>query len=565
MPTTEDLERLEGLVKTLSPLANKHRGELIEATQWNQLVDGVLEVARACLAQPPTESVPQHKHTDMVGLEWLTPKLRELVTGGTLSDPARETALGKLERKVDRLATRMDELADKFGRLQSDLAGVQTKDVVRQNEVTELGRKIDGVRDSRDEIASLRTSLDAVSTDVRSAVAALDSLTVNGEMIDVAALSGRVDALDGLREALTTPAGNVLSAAEYERRLNELRAQLVTEQELRDSLDGLRDEFSGFEPGAILEDAKAAARSEANGLIESFRVTNSAELDRRFSLFDESLDARVATATEDLATSVLTDARAQWQPALTNGLAKLEDDIAQAEAERDAATRAAVAKDIAGVQDGIAEQAASVASQTVEAALGDIQTTLDANNERLTSLESQLKTNIEAITANATKIESTRRTLEAADAKLQQTLSARITELDRSLDSRIDARTSTLRASLREDLKNDVAALGREIENRIGNNVRSTVVTEVGVTAGRLRSDVSSMVDTEMAAVREEINSKIESGLATNSARLSGMVTNEVRRATADLDNRVERAVNAFRPEIERIATGRTVITRPGG
>ena len=91
MASTENLERLEGLVKTLTPLAGKQRGELIEAAQWNQLVGAVLEVARASLAQAVEDTVSDHKHTDMVALEWLTPKLRDLVTSGMLSDPASES------------------------------------------------------------------------------------------------------------------------------------------------------------------------------------------------------------------------------------------------------------------------------------------------------------------------------------------------------------------------------------------------------------------------------------------------------------------------------------------
>jgi len=565
MPTIENLERLEGLVKTLTPLAKKQRGELIEAAQWNQLVDSVLEVAQAGLAEAAEETVPQHKHTDMVGLGWLTPKLRELVTGGVLSDPASESALAKLERKIDRLAARMDELADKTGRIQADLAGVQTKDAVRQSEVTELGRKIDGVRDSRDDVAQLRTSLNSISTDVRTAVEAVGSLQSGGQLIDVAALADRVDALADLRDALTTPAGDILSAAEYERRLEELRAQLVTENELRDSLEGLRGEFGGFDTNSILEGARAAGRAEVDAAIASFRTANSADLDRRFAAFDATVNSLVSTATEDLATAILTDARGQWEPALNDGLAKLESNVTQAEAARDAATRAALAQDIEDARSSIATVAADAANKALDGALADVQTRVDANTARVAGVEKQIASNATEIAANATKLETTRRKLEAADAKLQQTLSTRITDLEGSLDGRISADTSALRSSLLEDLKSDVTALGRDIEKRLGSNIRGTVVTEVGITSGRLRSDVSSVVDAEVAAVREDMNAKLEAGLASNAARLSGMVTNEVRLATGDLDQRVDRAVNAFLPEVRRIASGQPVLHPPGG
>lgn len=565
MATTENLERLEGLVKTLAPLANKQRGELIEAGQWNALVDGVLEVARASLAGAVDETVPQHKHTDMVALDWLTPKLRDLVSGGALSDPASQSALTKLERKIDRLATRMDELADKFGRFQADLSGVQTKDIVRQNEVTELGRKIDGVRDARDDVAQLRTSLNSISADVQTAVAAVGSLTAGGQLIDVAGLVGRVDQLDGLRDALTTPAGNILSAAEYERRLEELRAQLVTEDELRGSLDGLRDEFGGFDTSSILDEARAAGRASVDAALNSFRATNAADLDRRFAVQEATLDDRVQAATSDLTASILDDARAQWQPALNDGLAKLEADVEQSELARDAATRTVLTQELVRVEGSIANQASKAASDAVNAALVDVRADMALSNDRLATVEGRAGANALAIAANDTKLDATRRALDADNAKLQQTLSARITDLERGLDGRIDARTNIMRDGLLADLKTDVTALGRDIENRLGATIRGTVVTEVGVTSGRLRSEIASMVDTEVASVREDINTRIEAGLATNAARVAGLVTNEVRLATSDLDGRIERAVSAFQPEIVRLATGRTVVRPPGG
>jgi hypothetical protein len=563
MTVVENLERLEGLVKTLAPLANKQRGELIEAGQWNQLVGSVLEVARASLAQAAADVVPQHKHTDMVALEWLTPKLRSLVTEGGLSDPAGETALAKLDRKVDRLATRMDELTDRLGRLQSDLSGVQTKDVVRQSEVTDLGRKINGVRDAREDVARLRTSLDEIAADVRTAVAATGSLSVGGQLIDVAALVARVNGLDTLRDALTTPAGNLMSAADYERRLAELRVQLVTEGELREALEGVR---GGFDTAAVLDEARLAGRAAADARLDAFATANAAELDRRLAGIDATIQTRVTTATQDLGATLLADARGEWEPALRNGLATLEGAITQAEIARDTATRDVLGRDLAGLEASISDRARAAATAAVDAAVADVRSGLDANNARVASLERQTEANTGAIAANATRVDTTRRALEAADARLQENLSARIGQLETGLDGRIDARGAVIRESLRADLAGDVVALGRDLENRLAGTIRNTVVTEVGVTSGRLRSEISAILDTEMAAVRGDINTRIEAGLATNAGRLAGMVTNEVRLATGDLDARVERAVNAFRPEIERIVTNRpVVVTRPPG
>lgn len=553
MATTENLERLEGLIKTLAPLATKQRGELIEAGQWNALVGGVLEVAKASLAGAVEETVLQHKHTDMVGLEWLTPKLRNLVSSGSLSDPASQGALSKLDRKLDRLATRMDDLADKFGRVQADLSGVQTKDIVRQNEVTVLGRKVDGVRDSRDDVAQLRTSLNTISVDVQTAVAAVSSLTTGGQLIDVAALAGRVDELDGLRDALTTPAGNILSAAEFERKLEELRAQLVTEDELRGSLDGLRDEFGRFDSSSILDEARAAGRNAVDAALVSFSAANSVELDRRFAAQETSVDDKVQAATTDLTNSILDDARRQWEPAFKDGLTGLQTTITNQEIMRDTATRNALNQDLVRVEGRVATQAAKAATDAVASALDEVQASLDTNERRLSKVEVQSASNDTQIGVNATNLAVSRRNFEAANAKLKQSLSEQIQDITKQLDTRVDGRIEVLRSGLKEDLARDLSSLGRDIEKRLSGTIRRVAVTEVGITSGRLRNQIASMVDTEVAFVRENINTRIEAGLATNAARVSGMVTNEVRLATADIDSRIERVVGAFQPEINRL------------
>src|SRR5918992_886787 len=116
MPTVEEIDRLTALLARLGPLADAQTGELIRAEDWNTVVDVLVEVARA-LIEDQERPVRPHDHPDQVQLGWLDPRLRQVVEGGPLADPANIARVDSLERADERLQAALDGLAAQVAEL----------------------------------------------------------------------------------------------------------------------------------------------------------------------------------------------------------------------------------------------------------------------------------------------------------------------------------------------------------------------------------------------------------------------------------------------------------------
>src|ERR671930_2580017 len=102
MPTEAEIDRLQGLIAQLAPLAKRASGDLIKSADWDLVVDSLIAVARAQVSEQ-VEPVKPHEHSEQVSIGWLDPKLRQLVEGGPLADPAQVARLGDVERRAERL------------------------------------------------------------------------------------------------------------------------------------------------------------------------------------------------------------------------------------------------------------------------------------------------------------------------------------------------------------------------------------------------------------------------------------------------------------------------------
>lgn len=81
---------------------------------------------------------------------------------------------------------------------------------------------------------------------------------------------------------------------------------------------------------------------------------------------------------------------------------------------------------------------------------------------------------------------------------------------------------------------------------------RQAAVTEIQVLSTSLRTDVKSIVRQEIDASLIDIRSEISGEVAGLSRRVSGLVANEVARASADIPALVRSEFDTFRPEIDR-------------
>src|SRR5688500_8373831 len=136
MPTTQDLDRLRGLLGQLTQIGEARRGELIRAEDWNALVLAVADIARAVLAADAAVAVPGHEHPDQVTAAWLSPDLRDLLERGPLADPAVQKRLTDIEQTLRRTRETQDASDKKVEEFRGRLSDVAARDVERQAAVT---------------------------------------------------------------------------------------------------------------------------------------------------------------------------------------------------------------------------------------------------------------------------------------------------------------------------------------------------------------------------------------------------------------------------------------------
>ena len=116
-----------------------------------------------------------------------------------------------LEQRVDRLTARIDALLGSVGEVRDRVTKVTTRDLLRQAEVTNVRRVVEGLDDSRESVRELRETLGVLQQDVLTAVTVGQRLTVDGQPID---FNNFVERLPIHRQPLPVTAVNILRRAE---------------------------------------------------------------------------------------------------------------------------------------------------------------------------------------------------------------------------------------------------------------------------------------------------------------------------------------------------------------
>lgn len=563
MPTVTELERLQALVTRLEPLTTKQRGELIEAEDWNLIVGALIEVARAALADDDEEGVAPHAHNDQVGIGWLDPRVRQLVTGGGVKDPGVETSLLKLRRDLGSLTERIDGVRTDVETSRQRLDKVAINDTVRESAITRLDRKVLGAADDRGDIADLRGTLRTLETEVARAVEVGSRLEINGEPLDVEGLVNRVVEVEALRERLTRPSGELLDATVFEQRVAELETNLVTEEELTAALEEVRTAAGqgGIDVDAVIDEARLAGREAATESVGTLGIELRSDLTRRLgeigTTVDQAVAASIDQATGSLAEEVLASARADITAAIAESDDAIRSDLEGLLEERIAATTARVEERFATIPDVVG---GSVAEQ-VGASLAEVTGRLDELQGGVEGLGRQVSANSESIQDVDTRLQRARREDGAARLALRNELTERITGLEGRLEPRLVTLVDEARSVLRTDLEATVAAARRDLQTSLDRTAREAAATEVQVLSTSVRTDVQSIVRQEIDATLAEVRDQITTEISGLQNRVAGMVSNEVARAARTIPTMVREEFDTFRPEIERIVDRR--INRP--
>lgn len=552
MPTVADLERLEALVTNLRDLNTKQRGELIEAEAWNRLVSAVIDIGRATI-DDTSDEVARHSHNDQVSLEWLDPKLRGIILEGGLGSPSSTAQLSKLERQLEKFSRTLAEFADRLNRIQSDVSGVATRDVEREASVGTALRKIDGVFDAREDIASLRGSLRIIESEVRTAADLSGRLQDDeGEDIDFNSLAGQINALEALGERLTLPDGGAFDGDAYARDLAQLRAELVTEAELNEALSNIENDFSGDLRNELFEGARTAAL-EANadalaGLSRDLR----ADQDASIRTLEESLDGRIAAATGDLSNQILTDARNEQTAMLDERLAGFGKDRDTEIDRRLGLLTDDVTRQLDGLSETVRDDVAAAVTKDVDAQLADFETTISGIGATTAALDEQLSGLTRSLNTTAARIETVSRDLQAADSRLNAQLTERIGAVEAELDLRIKDAADTNRLAMQAERETEMAVMRDQLTVQMTRTLRDVARTEIAMATTQLRGEMTEIAAAEIDAGMADMRTEMREAATVSDAQLAGLVSAEVRRATSDLDDRIAIGIEARQPTIER-------------
>lgn len=294
MPRPADYDRIRAALETLARL-DAIRGAVIQAQDWNALVATVTDLARATLADAEGGAVPPHTHPGEVTIDWLAPPLRALVERGPLADPVHTTRLVALETSLRRLEAARDKDGERAADLRGRLDEVAVRDLERQAQVTRIGRQVDQVLDPRDELADMRKSLGSVQGGMNRVLEAAARLSQNGEVVDLAALRGRVGELEQLRERLQAASGELLDAKAIESRIAAIAESAVSQEELREALEEVRDR-----PGADLAQLEtrlsAKLRADFADQLKGLSADLDGRVDQRLAGLDQLVENRVGSA-----------------------------------------------------------------------------------------------------------------------------------------------------------------------------------------------------------------------------------------------------------------------------
>jgi predicted flap endonuclease-1-like 5' DNA nuclease len=391
MPTVAELERLDALVSRLVPLANVRRGAPVRAQDWNDLVGVVIEVARVVLAEERQGIVAPHEHADQVKMAWLDPQLRAVVERGPLADPAAVARVTNMERRLERLTNRIDDVDSGAKEAHDRAMAVSTRDLVRESQVTAMRRTVEGLADARDSVLELRGSLRSIEVDVRQAVDVGQRLVVDGQPVDMAAWDQRLRGLEELRTRLTMPNGELLDAGALERRLVELTNTLVTEEELDEAFASRPIVVPPDELASLQEEIRAALTGQLEASLARLAGEIRAETGEKLANVDARIARGVSDAVPGIVESVQGSLRPEISRAVEGAVSKMQDMLNVRLGELREGLSAEFEQKLAGLQAKIGPLVAEEVNHQLASGLERINRQLGVLAEDLKAVQVQVK------------------------------------------------------------------------------------------------------------------------------------------------------------------------------
>ncbi|HYQ68292.1 hypothetical protein [Actinophytocola sp.] len=479
MATVNEIERLRQLVERLLPISRRDAGDVIAARDWNTVVGALLEVARAVVDGGSTHAVEPHDHPDQVRMGWLEPRLRALIERGPMDDPVALGRIGAVERGIGAVDKRLDELVSSLRDVRTATTRLETQDLGRDATITRLGRKMDGLGDARDDVTSVRETLDSLRGDLTS----LLTFSAGLEGLTPADLLDHLQAIDELRARLTTPTGALLDAAEFERRLVELSTTLVTEEELSEALAGVRTQIPEDVYAQLLDAVRRIALEQTQEIVGPLTE----QLDQRITSRLKGVQtAAVRAATEEaarVADGLRGPLRDEVTEALRSEIATGDDMVREAVGTQLAQAIAGVRGELDDRVKGVRNELPDLVGKEVDQRRPDI---VAAATAAVTPALTSLGTRMTAAEADAASLRSTVVTTSTDLATFKQQTSANFDKL-----------ASDLRKVFTRDLNEAVAEL-QASQDALAERFSGEMAAE------------RARVDKELEAIRRLIGKKDE-------------------------------------------------------
>lgn len=567
MPTVAELERLRALIERLTPLTSVQRGELIRAQDWNQVVDAVLEVARAALAEGEHHaSVPVHEHPDQVKISWLEPALRALIERGPLSDPAAAGKLEDLGRRAARLSDLLTKVEENARETRTRVADVAARDLARQSEITAVRRTVEAIDARRDDMQALRASLDSIRADVQTAVDVASRLRIDDEPVDMSVIDQRIRSVEELRARLQLPTGELLDAQRLETRLTDLTNTLVTQEQLDQVLRERPVEVPDAAVADLQNSLQETLRRELEGVVNGRLGEFRTEVNTRLG----QIDATVARAVADAAPGIRDEALAAIRPEITNAVTTA---IEEFEAASDTrlnnaidAVRTELTSGLNEVRSSVAGLAAAEVNRLLPVQLDLIRKNITALQQLTTSLDQRVTVQEAELKNVATRIEVISRGEAVARDDLRRSLIAEMDTRDQAQARSFDRQLSELDAAIRQRTDIAINDARRSITEQVQQAAAEAAAAEVRVQATRLRAEMVSIAADQVAAVQTDLQAMVRSSVSEAMKGVPGIVSQEVRLATSNIPQLIKTEVTALQPTIRTMVntelTNRVVTPR---
>lgn len=544
MPTVAELERLDALVRRLTPVASMQRGELIRAEDWNVVVGALIEVARAVLAEAREGIVPDHEHVDQVSIGWMDPRLRALIERGPLSEPTAVSRFDGLERRLVQAVERMGRLEESTREARSIASELANKDEKRATDLNSIRRSVEAIPDAREDVLTLRETLRGIQTDVLRAIEVGEGLEVNGQPFDAAQYDERLRGVEELRDRLTTPEGTLLDAGALEVRLAELINTFVTQDQLDDVLSNRQFELPD-DQFATLEDTLTNRLGERfTDDLNRTATELRAEMTQQFGEVDGMVGRAIGDALPGINENVLGTVRSEIAEQVGASreviLATLDEQIGAVESRMLGKLDA----QLGGLEERLTADLVARMDSRIAAEVNPLRADikgLDARTRQnsdaiaeLNTRQTAIDTRIEVVARDAAKARQTLQTnvLGEMDRRMQQQAEVydrRFVEIEDRLQGRIDVAV--------DDASNSLAA-------RLEQMTAATARREIQIAINQLRGEIREIAREEGSVAMEGIRRAVQTQLDQSFARIPAVVSAEVRTQTANLPELVRKEIN---------------------